>query len=289
MNTAYPTAKQSLNVIGILIVCMMVAAPILMAEDYIGEELTFLIYYIVSMGATLYWLLQFRKKYTTERPFRFEVANTSIIPFIIVGTLGLQFGVVVPIASLVPVPDFFKKVFLDMMDETGLFSFLAIVVAAPIFEELIFRGVILDGLLKRYSPIQSILLSSFLFGFIHFNPWQFIAAAGIGIFAGWIYYRTRSLSLAIIVHMTNNLSAFAMNLVSETTWESMDETLIESYGGWIPMVSITSLGILLSAACVYFLNRSMNADPQSLFADPAEPEVAPVTEENFPLPPRSEN
>src|SRR5690606_30966839 len=90
-----------------------------------------------------------------------------------------------------------------------------IVIAAPILEEVIMRGIILDGLLKRYSPVRSILFSSFLFGLLHLNPWQMVSAMVIGIFAGWVYYRTRSLALPILIHATNNLSAFSMGYIMQ--------------------------------------------------------------------------
>lgn len=45
------------------------------------------------------------------------------------------------------------------------------VIAAPVLEELIFRGMMLEGLLKKYSPVTSIIISSILFGVAHLNPW----------------------------------------------------------------------------------------------------------------------
>ena len=78
--------------------------------------------------------------------------------------MALLFGVITPIDSLIPMPEILKKALLDLAGQNGIFSFLLIVIAAPILEELLFRGIILDGLLKNYSPLKSILISSFLFG-----------------------------------------------------------------------------------------------------------------------------
>jgi uncharacterized protein len=94
-----------------------------------------------------------------------------------------------PVGSLIPLPEFMKQIVRELMSRNGFFSLLAIVIAAPILEELIFRGIILHGLLKRYSPFHAILLSSVLFGIVHLNPWQFITGLFIGCFAGWVYYR----------------------------------------------------------------------------------------------------
>ncbi|MFA9290581.1 MAG: lysostaphin resistance A-like protein, partial [Solirubrobacteraceae bacterium] len=55
-------------------------------------------------------------------------------------------------------------------------------VFAPIFEEILFRGIILKGLLNnRKKPIFAIIFTSLLFGLVHGNPWQFIGAFTLGI------------------------------------------------------------------------------------------------------------
>ena len=81
---------------------------------------------------------------------------------------------------------------------------VTVVVAAPVLEELLLRGIILDGLLKIYSPKKAIIWSALFFGFFHLNPWQFIPAFALGLFMGWIYYRTRSLMTTIFIHFVAN-------------------------------------------------------------------------------------
>lgn len=269
MRTAYPSIKESIGIIGLLIGCMLLTCPILLAESLIGKEATFLVYYVASMGIALYVILSQRKKHTVETAFHFEIENPAIVPFVMVATLGLEFGVAVPLVSLIPVPDWLIEYVIEMSQKNGFFSFLVIVVAAPILEELLFRGIILDGFLKRYSPVKAILFSSFLFGFIHLNPWQFVAAGLTGVLIGWVYYRTRSLTLAIIIHMTNNLSAFLMNRISgETTAENVNHSLVEAYGDVTLVITITSLAILALAVSVFSLHRKMIDDPRQLFAEP---------------------
>jgi membrane protease YdiL (CAAX protease family) len=112
-----------------------------------------------------------------------------------------------PITVLIPVPDWFNDLMIKMVSK-DIYSFVTIVMIAPIFEELIFRGIILDGFLKVYSPKKSIIWSSVLFALIHLNPWQAIGAFLIGLFIGWVYYRTQSIIPCILIHFTNNLIAF---------------------------------------------------------------------------------
>jgi uncharacterized protein len=146
---------------------------------------------------------------------------------------------------------------MDIGSQTGVFAFILMVIAAPILEELIFRGIILDGLLKRYSPIKSILISSLLFGLVHLNPWQFLTGLIIGVFSGWIYYRTRSLSLSIIIHASANLSGFLMRCFIDTD-SSMDDTLLEMYGGLTNLILVIVGSIIIVTICIYFLKIEFN-------------------------------
>ena len=87
---------------------------------------------------------------------------------------------------------------------------LQALIQAPIFEELLFRGIILNGLLNRYKGNQkkAILYSAIIFGVVHFNIPQGINAFMIGIILGGIYYYTGSMKLAIFAHFINNLFVF---------------------------------------------------------------------------------
>jgi fluoride ion exporter CrcB/FEX len=109
------------------------------------------------------------------------------------------------------------------MIQMPIIAFITIVLLAHLLEELLFRGIILDGYLKNYSPINSIVVSAFLFALIHGNLAQGIGAFMMGVVAGLLYWRTKSLLLCIALHFSNNFTAFlAMmadpeNMTSEAT------------------------------------------------------------------------
>lgn len=81
---------------------------------------------------------------------------------------------------------------------------ISLIIIAPIFEEILMRGIILEGFLNKYKPATAIIASSIIFGTMHLNIPQFINATIIGIFLGMVYYKTRSLALCIVAHMLNN-------------------------------------------------------------------------------------
>ena len=252
---SYPNVGQSFGILGITILASIVVSPIIILKKFIGMEAAMLIYYLLTFGISFWIVYSIRKRKTGVSTFNFKIENYRIIPFIVVVAIALLLGVITPIVGLIPTPEFFTKIFLGMAKQNGIFSFLLMVIAAPILEELLFRGVILDGLLKKYSPVKSILISSIIFGLAHLNPWQFVTAFVIGIFAGWIYYKSRSLSLTILIHASINLFGYLMRYFGDFDSSSMNKTLIESYGSVLNFVLTVGISILVIPICIYFLNN----------------------------------
>jgi len=87
---------------------------------------------------------------------------------------------------------------------TSIIGILYITIAGPIGEEILFRGIILSGLLKSYSPLKSIAVSSILFGFLHFNIVQSLVTTVLGLMLGFILVKTGSLWVCIISHILYN-------------------------------------------------------------------------------------
>ncbi|SMO84467.1 hypothetical protein SAMN06265379_10997 [Saccharicrinis carchari] len=251
----YPGIGQSWGIMGVAIVSMLVFSPLqLVLQDIIGKEPALLLYYLLSMGAAFAFAHFMRKKEMGTSAYSIPGSTPKVIILVSVGALGLQLGALSPLTSLIPMPDIFKQMFLEIGSMTGVFGFMTLVIAAPIFEELIFRGVILDGLLKRYSPAKSIFISSLLFGIVHLNPWQFITAMGVGSFMGWVYYKTHNLSLCILIHFVNNLFAFiTMQFVNLE--EELEKSFVESYGGTLNAVLIIMGGTTVFIFCMYLLQR----------------------------------
>ena len=88
---------------------------------------------------------------------------------------------------------------------SGIAGALNACIFGPIMEEICFRGLILDGLLKtRCRPWLAILISALLFALLHGLGANFVTAMLFGILVGWLYWRTGSIIPGIIIHITNN-------------------------------------------------------------------------------------
>ena len=85
-----------------------------------------------------------------------------------------------------------------------VFAFLLV---APVTEELLFRGVILNGLNDRYGPGVALVLSSLLFGIAHLDPTASIYATGAGLVLGFVALKTGSTTVSIVVHAGVNAAA----------------------------------------------------------------------------------
>lgn len=120
--------------------------------------------------------------------------------------LVLAQNVLLSVVSLLHLPSPNDKVYQEMARYPALLFGLGCV-AAPLLEELFFRGILLKGLLRNYRPAVAIGQSALLFGLLHLSPAQSIATALMGLVLGWLYYRTRSVTLCIGLHMLNNLLA----------------------------------------------------------------------------------
>lgn len=86
----------------------------------------------------------------------------------------------------------------------GIWALLSTVVMAPILEEILCRGVVLEPLRNRYGAVVAWLFSSLFFAVIHIHPAMVINALFSGLLFAYLYMRTNSLWPCIILHMFNN-------------------------------------------------------------------------------------
>jgi len=256
-NKKYLSIGLSFGMLGIELLAALIFAPLVyFLPKYVGEEASQLIYYVLISSTALYILYSIRKKRSSEKSFSVSFSYMYAIPFIILGGWVLIFGATDPLSDLIPVPEFLKDQFEKVEVYSGIATLFMMVIAAPIFEELVYRGIILDGLLKRYSPFTAILVSSLLFGLVHLNPWQFIPGFIIGLFAGWIYYRTRNLTLTMILHATINLVGYFQIVYKDVLGKY--ETVVELYGGLKQYFLVIIVCTTLFVVCVLCLRKIFN-------------------------------
>lgn len=89
-------------------------------------------------------------------------------------------------------------------------GFVALVIIAPIVEEMIFRGLMLPAYSRQFGIIPAAFATSVLFGAVHWQLNVGIITFVMGLLLSWLYYTTRSLWPAIMFHSLKNLIAFVL-------------------------------------------------------------------------------
>jgi len=85
----------------------------------------------------------------------------------------------------------------------GLWTLPLALIAAPLFEEFIFRGLIFGGLRRSFGVWPAALASAALFAIVH-PPFSIIPVFILGVCAALVYERSRSLLAPMLVHATYN-------------------------------------------------------------------------------------
>ena len=81
----------------------------------------------------------------------------------------------------------------------AIFFFTASI-AAPLFEELVFRGFLLPSL-TRYLPVwSSIVISSFVFSIAHLSLSEVLPLTALGMILGFVYTKSRNLLAPMLLH-----------------------------------------------------------------------------------------
>lgn len=193
------------GLLGIIIAINLVGAQVLKMFELLvpgGYDAAFMVVYLVAYMVTLKIGLTFRR----SNRIVFKSGPGFMWPLLFVLT-ALFLLVREPLLSLFQGPVPRDQDLISGLDIVSPFFVVITVFAAPIFEELIFRGIILHGFLKRQPPWRAILISSLLFAIAHLNLPQFVNALMLGIMIGWVYWKTESLWLCVLIHFVNNLCA----------------------------------------------------------------------------------
>jgi len=133
-----------------------------------------------------------------------------------------QLALVVLIALVYPVLDIdpervgtsAEELTSSATDPLGVVLLVALVaLAAPLFEELFYRGLWLRAVERRWGTAWAVVTSSLIFGLIHFQLYDLPALVAFGLVAAVLTVRTGRLGPAIFAHVAFNLTAVISLLV----------------------------------------------------------------------------
>lgn len=213
----FPSFGDVLAMLGIAlgaqILVSVLALPVLLVAGH-GTDMASLppavlgrlqaVLYFVSMSVALIGVLYYRRLRGGRGAWvrcSLRGFNPALLlwAFVLIVAVGV---VIEPLLRLLP------AVHLDV--GRGAWTILMLVVMAPIFEELLCRGVVLGSLRARYGVTVAWLASSIFFGVMHIQPAQVISASVIGLILGFVYLSTESIWSVMILHALNNAVAYLL-------------------------------------------------------------------------------
>jgi membrane protease YdiL (CAAX protease family) len=181
-----------------------------------------------------------------------------------------------------PPPKWLLDVLKDVFFPEGqvLSRIFLLMIVAPVTEELLFRGIILRGLLSRYRPAVAVVLTALLFGAVHLNPWQFLSATFLGIAFGWFFLRTGSVALCVIAHAISNglfilFTSLPLNIPGMTG--TPDNPVVEFQPWWL---DLAGLALLLAGLWIF-----RKATPPTKIEEQPKPPIIDADNQNKAAPP----
>ena len=185
---------------------------------------------------------------------------------VVVATLCNTFIADSLISLLPPMPEWLEDVMSSITQGNFFLNFLCVSIFAPFFEEWLCRGMVLRGLLnyehtnkagetvRGIKPVWAIVISALFFALIHFNSWQGIAAFLMGLLFGYVYYRTGSVKLTMLMHFANNTFALVMSNI-----DSLKD--IENLTDVVPDKLYWAILAFCVAFIVYFIQKFLAIKP----------------------------
>ena len=142
-----------------------------------------------------------------KRTARYENSNPVGICIVVIGFF-MGFNIVQSLVfGLTNITRFFPayEEVAEMMTSGSIaIQILAVGISAPVVEELVFRGILLNRM--KWLPVwAAVLIQALLFSVVHFNLFQSLYAFLAGILLGMVYVKYRSIIMVILGHVAFNL------------------------------------------------------------------------------------
>lgn len=204
------------------------------------------IIYLISMSAALGGVLYYRHLRGGRGTWaRFSLRGLD--PALLLWAFLMIFAAGVALEPLLRLlPD------IDLNVGRGAWTILMLVVMAPVFEELLCRGVVLGSIRARYGVTIAWIVSAVFFGVLHIQPVQVVNATVIGLILGFVYLSTESMWSVMILHALNNAVAYLMLMAG---YENL--LLIDAVGNRTLYAAIFIASVALLAVSGFMMARAL--------------------------------
>ncbi len=219
------------------------------------NSVTYLLSGIVSVLAFLIasvflWISLRVGKHKNYQPTYWHFNITPYAPFLIMAAVSMNFAMSEINALMISLlsPNVSTDIFMTAGTEISALEIVLLILSTAVIpgivEEIFFRGIILTNL-SPYGRGMAIIGSAFLFGLMHMNPAQFFYTTLLGIVLGYIYVRTRSIWICILIHFTNNALGVLQQIFYQGNSTERATELMGTLMLSVMLVGLVSIGVLL--------------------------------------------
>lgn len=259
----YPTILKAIHLVVLyMFIQTVVDFPLALYDYYNGTDFLYnpIKKIIIGIGspAFIFYYAYKKAQVPLKELFPLKSFNIFLLIPIFLFIWGAQnlIGVVNnAIDTVLPPPSWFWELFNKVFEsDYGIYgAFLKVVIIAPIIEELIFRGVIMHGLMRNYSGRTAVFTSALMFALFHLNPWQFPATFVLGLLLGFLMVRKRNILLCILGHAINNGIALFGSILGEE---------ISFLHSRTSLLMISFLIVLISFVVMYIVTKPTAAEDE---------------------------
>lgn len=218
----HPTLPLAVAVGAMLVLTVSLFVSKYALDALVGFEWPVIVYVIVlgtiGYGPSLVWVKYATQRWGTGQFFhdvglRPRFADIGWGPVVWLAAIGSQILIGAIVLALgVPLSNNTDGISALSQDRTYVISIvITAVIAAPFVEEVVFRGLVMRGLLSRIPMIPTILLQGVLFGVAHVDPIRgagniglVMVLSGVGIAFGGAAYLLRRIGPTIVAHAIFN-------------------------------------------------------------------------------------
>ena len=209
-------------------------------------DVGFMLTYFIAM-LLCYIAVTIMERYTFGRVAPIENSKRGFNPVTILTGVVLLIAISIVLAPLSEVLPADRRTLPE-----GTFTLISVVILAPIFEEMIFRGRLYNIFHHNGSPLTAASLSALAFGMVHLEPIVIIEALVVGVVLSYFYIVRCSIIAPIILHMCNNALAYALLVLSYR-----DESFMELLGEGMKLTVVYATSAVIVVACFAIIIRRM--------------------------------
>ncbi len=199
-----------------------IGVPLQLLNPNILDALASLLVYALAILLVIGLPWKLRKYRTTRADLGLE-SQPSMLDFLW-APAGFVVYLLISAVLMAIATHFLTFVNLNQVQDTGfsglsqpyeyILAFCMLIVIAPVAEEILFRGYLLGKLRKHVPTWVAVLLTSALFGLVHFNWSVSIDVFGLSIVLCLLRIKTNRLWPGIFLHMIKNALAFYLLFIN---------------------------------------------------------------------------